>query len=96
MMDFRCRAQIAEILGDVNRWYCSQYHRREVSTKEDNLLAEYFVRSGGARDFDRRYREAMSMENRWFCSQRHQRDVREQEILWKYYLSSATSTRRIA
>ena len=82
----RIRAQIAEAHGPVNRWYCAQFYRREISDLE--LLMRYFIRSGGAADFDRRYREAMSLENRWFCSEFHRRDVREEPVLWSYYMTT--------
>ena len=56
-MNFRLRMQLAEALGHVNRWYCSQAHGYPVD--DPDLLMCYFVRSGGAKDFARRYEEAM-------------------------------------
>jgi hypothetical protein len=85
-MTFRVRMQLAEALGQVNRWYCSQFYRREI--KDPELLIRYFVDSGGADDFARRYNEAMSMANRWYCSEFHRRDVREPEVLWAYYMKA--------
>jgi hypothetical protein len=82
---FRVRAQLAEVFGPVNRWYCSQAHGRPVEDEEALLV--YFVRSGGAKDFADRFDEAMSALNRWYCSERHRRDVREPEILWNYYMT---------
>jgi hypothetical protein len=84
-MRFRLRMQVAEALGCVNRWYCSQAYGRMIDDPE--TLLRYFVRSGGAADFARRYDEAMSPQNRWFCSEYHRRDIRDPEMLWDYYMS---------
>lgn len=83
-MHFRLRLQLAEALGPVNRWYCSQFCRREVVDPDE--LWTYFIKSGGAADFARRYSAAMSADNRWYCSQHYRRDVREPQILWEYYI----------
>ena len=84
MKCFRTRAQLAEVFGPVNRWYCSQAHGRPV--QEEETLLVYFIKRGGARDFALRYDEAMSPLNRWYCSEFHGRDVREPEALWTYYM----------
>jgi hypothetical protein len=83
LMCFRVRKQLAEALGPVNRWYCSQAHRRPIDDPE-TLLA-YFIRSGGAYDFAERFDDAMGPVNRWYCSQFYQREVRDPEVLWNYY-----------
>jgi hypothetical protein len=44
--------QLAEALGPVNRWFCSQCYGREV-TDPDELL-EYYIKHGGAEAFARR------------------------------------------
>jgi hypothetical protein len=46
------RLQLEEALGPVNRWYCSQHYRREVT--EPNTLLEYYIKHGGAEQFARR------------------------------------------
>lgn len=84
-MSFRLRKQLAEALGQMNRWYCSQTHGRMIDDPE--LLLVYFIKSGGAEDFARRYDEAMAPENRWYCSEFHRRDIRDAEILWNYYVT---------
>jgi hypothetical protein len=43
------RGQLAEALGPVNRWYCSQHHGCEI-TNPDTLL-EYYIKHGGAETF---------------------------------------------
>lgn len=83
-MKFRARKQRDEARGPVNTWYCSQYHCRHIQDEE--ILMTYFIRSGGAADFARRYAEAMGDDNRWFCSQFHGREIREYELLWNYYM----------
>ena len=93
-MTDRTRMQLAEALGAVNRWYCSQRHGREV--RDEEVLVRYFVRSGGAADFARRWNEAMGLENRWYCSQFYRRDVRESEVLWGYYEMARRETRGAA
>lgn len=90
-MNFRFKAQIAEVLGHVNRWYCSNFYCTCVD--DPDKLAEYFVRTGGAEDFARRYREAMGEVNRWYCSQFHRHDVRDEQMLWEYYLRHSRSDR---
>jgi hypothetical protein len=81
----RVRMQLAEALGPVNRWYCSQKCGREVINPDE--LLTYFVRSGGAEDFAARYVAAMSADNRWYCSQYYKRDVCDPQTLWDYYIS---------
>lgn len=85
MKCFRTRAQLTEVFGPVNRWYCSQAHGRPVN--DDEALLVYFIRSGGALDFANRYDQAMSPVNRWYCSEFHRRDVRDPETLWGYYMA---------
>lgn len=84
-MNFRLQCQEAEALGRDNRWYCSQFHGRQID--DGNLLWEYYVRSGGAEDFANRFVEAMGDRNRWFCSEFYRRPVREPEVLWDYYMN---------
>jgi hypothetical protein len=83
MVGCRLRIQLAEALGPVNQWYCSQHHGYPVTNPE--LLLIYFIRSGGAADFARRYNEAMSPHNRWFCSEFHRCEIHDPQILWDYY-----------
>jgi hypothetical protein len=80
----RLRLQQAEVFGPDNRWFCSQSHGRPID--EPELLWQYFIRSGGAGDFARRWDEAMSATNRWFCSECYGRPVADEETLWTYYL----------
>ena len=82
-MCFRVRKQLAEAMGAVNRWYCSQAFGRRVDDPE--TLVIYFIRKGGAADFAARYDAAMSPANRWYCSEHHGREVSEPEVLWNYY-----------
>jgi hypothetical protein len=84
-MHFRSRAQLADALGPVNRWYCSQAFGRPINDPE--LLVIYFIRSGGAIDFANRYEQAMGAMNRWYCSEFYGRDIRDPEILWDYYMN---------
>src|SRR5271170_3061182 len=84
-MHCRLRKQLAEALGPVNRWYCSQAHGYPV--EDPDLLWKYFINNGGADDFARRYEEAMGAKNRWYCSEFHGRDIRDPEILWNYYVT---------
>ena len=79
----RVRLQLAEALGPVNRWYCSQAYGHPVNDVE--LLITYFVKSGGAKDFATRFSHAMGAENRWYCSEYHGREIRDPVILWNYY-----------
>jgi hypothetical protein len=88
-MHFRLRLQLAEALGPVNRWYCSQAHGRPISDPE--LLIRYFVKSGGAWNFAMRYEQAMSPLNRWYCSEFYRRDIRDPQILWDYYTKFGAS-----
>jgi hypothetical protein len=83
-MSFRLRKQLAEALGQVNRWYCSQAHGRPINDPE--LLLSHFIKSGGARDFARRYALAMSSANRWYCSEFYRREIRDPETLWDYFM----------
>jgi hypothetical protein len=46
------RMQVEEALGPVNRWYCSEHYRREIT--EPNILIEYYIKHGGAEHFARR------------------------------------------
>jgi hypothetical protein len=89
-MNFRLRKQLAEALGQVNRWYCSQFHGYPV--EDPNLLWKYFINNGGAVDFARRYDEATGAKNRWYCSEFHGRDIRDPEILWNYYVTHGHSS----
>ena len=82
-MRFRVRMQLAEALGSVNRWYCSQAYGRPIDDPE--LLLTYFIKSGGAADFAARYEEAMGALNRWYCSEYYRREIDHPEILWAYY-----------
>lgn len=82
-MQCRVRLQVAEALGPLNRWYCSQAYGHEID--DGNLLLKYYIKSGGADDFARRYDEAMSPLNRWYCSQFHRREIRDPQLLWDYY-----------
>jgi hypothetical protein len=77
--------QMAEALGQVNRWYCSQAHGKPVEDPE--LLMSYFIRSGGAADFAARFDAAMSDLNRWYCSEFHNHPVSDPELLWDYYMN---------
>ena len=82
-MHFRLRVQVAEALGCVNRWYCSQSHGRCIDDPETLLI--YFIKSGGAHDFARRFNEAMGPTNRWYCSEFHRQDISDPQVLWDYY-----------
>jgi hypothetical protein len=87
IMEFRVRLQLAESFGPINRWFCSEFYGREVNDPE--LLVRYYVKSGGAANFARRYAEAMGKVNRWYCSEFHGRDIRDPQILWEYYVNHA-------
>jgi hypothetical protein len=93
-MSFRLRMQLAEALGPVNRWFCSQFYRRPISDPETLML--YFIRSGGAADFAKRYAEAVGPVNRWFCSEFHHREINDPAVLWCYYENHAAGPRSIA
>ena len=88
-MDARVRLQLAEAMGPLNRWFCSQAHRRRVDDPE--LLFRHYVKSGGAEDFARRFAEAMGLDNRWYCSQFYGREIQDPEILWEYYMKYSRS-----
>jgi hypothetical protein len=81
----RTQAQLAEALGPVNRYFCSQHFCCEVS-HPDRLL-EYFVKSGGATDFARRWTEAMGSDNKWYCSEHYRHRVDDPRVLWNYYMT---------
>jgi hypothetical protein len=85
IMDYRVRVQVAEAFGPVNRWFCSEAYGKEIDDPE--LLLTYYIKSGGAGDFARRYLQAMGMLNRWYCSEFYGRDIRDPEILWEYYMN---------
>jgi hypothetical protein len=85
VMRFRLRMLVAEALGAVNRWYCSQAYGRRID--DPDLLLTYFIKSGGAADFAARFDEAMGAVNRWYCSEHYRRDIRAPEVLWNYYSS---------
>jgi hypothetical protein len=89
-MNFRLQMQLAEALGHVNRWYCSQAHRRQIDDPE--LLMVYFIKSGGAADFDRRFKQAIGPLNRYYCSEFHQSDIRDQKLLWDHFVQYGQST----
>ena len=82
---YRLHAQVAEILSSDNRWFCSQHHRREVHDKD--VLSTYFIKSGGAKNFADRWRDAMSEDNRWFCGLHYGREITCPRILWLYYMA---------
>ena len=88
-MNCRVQIQLAEATGEVNRWHCSKFYGREVSDAE--TLVRYFVKSGGAKDFAKRYAEALGEMNRWFCSEFYGRQITDEEVLWDYYLSHRTA-----
>jgi hypothetical protein len=92
MMDFRIRLQLVEAFSPVNRWYCSQYYRRQIDDEE--TLLRYYIKSGGARDFAERFNEATSGLNRWYASQYHQHDVRDPLLLWEYYMKHRSDRAR--
>jgi hypothetical protein len=82
-MNHRTQVQLAEALGPENTWYCSQAYRRPVS--DPCTLLTYFIKSGGAVDFDLRYRLAMSNDNKWYCSEYYGCEITDPAILWSYY-----------
>jgi|ERR1700728_4879613 hypothetical protein len=83
-MGIRVKLQVAEALGDKNRWFCSKAHGRKID--DPDLLMAHFVRSGGAADFKRRFDQAMGDDNRWYCSQFNGREIRDPQVLWDYYV----------
>src|ERR1700678_3618977 len=76
-MDLRVRLQIAEAFGPLNRWFCSQAYGHEVIDPE--LLLTYYIKSGGADDFARRFLQAMGPQNRWYCSEFYGREIYDPE-----------------
>ena len=48
----RAKAQLAEALSPLNRWYCSQYFGYNVTSIE--VLLTYYIKSGGAQNFRQR------------------------------------------
>ena len=92
MMDYRIRLQLAEAFGPINRWFCSEAHGREIDDAE--CLLCYYIKSGGAADFARRYDLAMGALNRWYCSEFYARDIRDPEILWEYFVTYAPARAR--
>lgn len=84
-MDLRTWLQIAEAFGPLNRWFCSESYGRKIDDGE--LLLRYYIRSGGAESFAKRYDEAMGLMNRWYCSEFYRRDIRDPQILWDYYMT---------
>ena len=92
MTDFRIRLQVAEALGSLNRYYCSLAYCQEIVDHE--LLMRYYIKSGGAADFAKRYVQAMGQLNRYYCSQYYRRDIRDPEILWEYYMNYAPAGAR--
>jgi hypothetical protein len=86
-MDFRLRLQLTEAFGPVNRWYCSEAYGCAIDDKE--VLLIYYIKSGGADDFARRFDHAMGVLNRWYCSEFYRRDIRDPRILWEYYVNLA-------
>jgi hypothetical protein len=87
MMEMRIRLQLEEAWGSNNRWFCSEAFGREINDLE--LLLIYYIKSGGAADFARRFDEAMGKANRWYCSEYFLREVSEPQILWDYYVKHA-------
>ena len=83
-MCIRIMLQLAEAFGSKNRWYCSQAHGRKIEDRE--ILLSYYIRSGGAADFKKRYDQAMGEKNRWYCSEFYGREIRDPQILWEYYV----------
>jgi hypothetical protein len=83
-MRFRIRLQLAEALGHVNRWYCSQCHGQRID--DPNTLLIHFIKNGGAKDFARRYEISMGSDNRWYCSEFHGREINDPQMLWDYYM----------
>ena len=86
-MELRVQLQLAEALGPINRWFCSEAHGQAVNDQE--LLLIYYIKSGGAADFAHRYDQAMSTVNRWYCSEFYRREIRDPKTLWDYYMQYA-------
>jgi len=53
-LDNRTKAQLWEVFSDDNIWFAGLYYGHSPSADE---AMEYFVISGGAKDFARRYSE---------------------------------------
>ena len=87
MMELRVQLQLAEAMGSLNRWFCSEAYGRAIEDEE--LLLVYYIKSGGAADFARRYEQAMGTLNRWYCSEFYRREIRDPRILWDYYMRYA-------
>jgi hypothetical protein len=83
-LEFCATVQIMEALGPVNQWFCSIHFKRRVD--DVNTLIKYYIDSGGAADFRRRFIEATGHLNKWYCSQHYNREVSEFRILWDYYM----------
>jgi hypothetical protein len=94
MVSVRLALQLAEALGPVNRWYCSEWYRRPVSDPE--TLLRYFISRGGAADFARRFNDAMGPVNRWYCSNANRCRVDDPLTLWNYYNCNCRQSRREA
>jgi hypothetical protein len=86
-MEFRVRLQLEEAFGSLNRWFCSEAYGRPIDDPE--LLLEYYIKSGGAKDFADRFEEATGTLNRWYCSEFYRQDIRDPETLWDYYINYA-------
>src|SRR5437016_1147821 len=84
-MDVRLCVQRAEVLGKLNKYYCSQKHGHPV--EDENLLWEHFVKSGGADDFAFRWAQAMGKDNRWFAGEFYDCRITDKEVLWEYYMT---------
>jgi hypothetical protein len=90
-MHLRVRLQLAEALGPINRWFCSEAFGYEVEDQE--TLLQYYIKSGGAADFARRWDQATGALNRWYCSEYYRRDIRDLKTLWDYYLHHSPTAR---
>ena len=44
--------QLAEALGPENRWFCSEFHGREIT--DPDVLLSYYIKHGGAEGFAKR------------------------------------------
>jgi hypothetical protein len=83
-MHIRVHLQLAEALGDVNRWFCSEFYNRAIS--DPHILLEYFIRNGGAANFAHRFRQAFSDLNRYYCSEYYGRHISDPVVIWNYYM----------
>lgn len=81
---FRVQLQLEEALGETNRYFCNRMCNRDVH--EEEHLIRYYIESGGAADFARRWEVAMGHENRWFCSEFYLREVNDPCLLWHYFM----------